>query len=344
MRKRIYALFFAGMLLASFPVSVLADSAGYVKEKKFTADNEEDNIPEFEQHIEKDGVEYTLSDIEIRTKEKIPVVETRYISKDIETVVKEGEAFEPLEEFQEEGITYQLVDVKQEKMEGVSLVEQAVSGYTDYTYPVTKDTVPKIKKITVKNSVTGENMEVDCELVDVVPNGGGWQPNSIDITFYNVDAGQYVWGNITVPGMEGQEIPLAGYEKELLQSVGADSSSRVRSLAWVSEPYTDDAGRICRNARADIEQYVEYYRANYAKTVKIEKPGTRVITTYEGEQTVVSNTDYKYKRVAKAYYEEVEKSKVPYVVAGIGILILIVLVVIILFVVSKKRKEKRDRG
>ena len=276
MRKRIYALFFAGMLLASFPVSVLADSAGYVKEKKFTADNEEDNIPEFEQHIEKDGVEYTLSDIEIRTKEKIPVVETRYISKDIETVVKEGEAFEPLEEFQEEGITYQLVDVKQEKMEGVSLVEQAVSGYTDYTYPVTKDTVPKIKKITVKNSVTGENMEVDCELVDVVPNGGGWQPNSIDITFYNVDAGQYVWGNITVPGMEGQEIPLVGYEKGTVavcsvQTVPAESGH------WpgYQNHVRDDAGRICRNARADIEQYVEYYRANYAKTVNIEKPGNK---------------------------------------------------------------------
>ncbi|WP_287971663.1 hypothetical protein [Blautia sp.] len=338
MRKKIYALFLTGIFLIPLPVQ--ADSSEYIKEKKFSAYSEEENIPEFEPHIEKDGVEYTLSDVEVKTEKKTPIEEIRYISKDIETIVQEGETFEPEKEWKEDGVTYKLVEVQQEKAEGVHAVEQVVSGYTDYTYPVTKDTVPKRKKITVKNAVTGENMEVECDLVDVVANGGGWQPNSIDITFFNVDADQYTWGNITVPGMEGQEIPLAGYEVELLQSVGADSSSRVKSLSWVSEPYTDEEGQICRDARAEIEQYVEYYRANYEKTVKTEKPGTKYIATYEGKQTVKSKTEYKYDRVAKAYYKEVEKSVVPYVVAGIGILLLIVLIVGILFVFSKKRKKE----
>lgn len=341
MNKKIGSLPLILSFCLLFPLTAQADtSADYVKEKEFSAYNEEENVPEFEQHIEKDGVDYTLSDIKVKTVKKTPVEETKYVTKEIETIIQEGESFNPEKEFTEDGISYKLVNMKQEKAEGINSVEQVVSGYTEYSYPVTKDTVPKTKKVTVRNSVTGEDMEVDCDLVEVVANGGGWQPNSIDITFYNVDANMYTWGDITVPGMEGQEIPLAGYEDELLRSVGADSSSRIKSIYWVSDSYTDEEGRICRNARADIEQYVDYYRANYTKTVTTEKAGTKYIASYEGEQKIKSTTDFKYDRIAKAYYQESEKSVVPYVVAGIGILLLIILIVGILFIFSKKRKKE----
>ena len=89
-------------------------------------------------------------------------------------------------------------------------------------------------------------------------------PITLILSFITWMQTDFEWNGIQIEG--NQEQPLQGYEQELLASVGADrNTSRVIRTYWTSDVYTDENGETCRNARADIEQYVNYYRANYEK-------------------------------------------------------------------------------
>lgn len=314
----------------------------YIKTVEFSAENETDNIPEFDKDIIKDGVEYTLSGVDVETVSREPKTLTNYFSKDIETIFPENQEYEPEDSFIEDGVLYVLSDINSELVDNVATYKQEVTGFNDYDHTVTEADVPQTKVITVNSIATGDPVEVTCNLENIIPNGGGWQQNTISIVFYNIGADMYEWNGITVPG--NQEIPLIGYEQELLESVGADSSSRVVDIYWVSEPYYDDLGQICRNAQADIEQYVQYYRANYRGTFQAEEPGVRYIATYEGNYTENSDTDFTYKRRATATYEVKSENQHidPLIIAGIGIslCVAIVLVILVLYILSKKKKKK----
>lgn len=248
MKSKMAVSFFAAGVLLLLPFRVSADTFDYVKEVPFTAENEQDGIPEFEEEITKDGVRYTLSEVQVETKEKVPVEETKYFSREQERILTEGEEFTPKEEVEEDGITYHLVEVRREKAEGLGSMEQMVSGYTDYPYPVSEAEIPQSKLVSVVNRASGETEEVSCKLTGIAPIEGEWQPNTVDIVFYNVDADWYEWNGTLVPG--NLEEPLKGYEQELLRSVGAaDGNSRVINTYWKTEPYMDSQGRLCRKPR-----------------------------------------------------------------------------------------------
>lgn len=326
---------------AAFSTPVAA-SSDYTKTISFDAENETDNIPEFENMIIKDGVEYTLSDIKIDTLEKIPVTSTHYYTREEEVFVPEGEQYSPPEQITMDGKKYSLESVETVEGQGPDTYHQEVSGFTDYDHFVSKEDIPQTKTITAKSAATGEDVEVSCQLVDVTENGGGWQENTISIIFYNVDADVYEWNGITVPG--GQDVPLQGYEDALLESVGAGSDSRVIRTYWTSDPYMDDQGRLCRNASADVQQYVTYYRATYKGTVTTGETGLVYKCTYTGAEEQETG-EFLYKREATAIYEEVEhKDVAPYVFIGIGIVILIavLLCVSILYVLAKKRRKGKE--
>lgn len=318
------------------------DAEYYTKVVTFTAENEQENIPVFEKTVEKDGVLYTLSDTKIETIKKTPRKEIVTYQKDEEVILPEGETFDPEEEKIEDGIIYKLVSTDSETADTVQSYEKSVTGYTDYDYPVAQADVPAIKVVRTTDD-QGNTVDVACSLTGITENGGGWQQNTISITFYNLGAEEYVWNGITVSG--SQEVPLSGYEEQLLQSVGADSSSRVLDTYWVSDPYVNEDGQLCRDAQADIEEYVGYYRANYAGQLKTDVQGIRYLAHYEGTKEVDSSTSYTFERQATARYEKVKESQIPeivkYILSGAGILILILLVILILYVVAKKQKKER---
>lgn len=101
-----------------------------------------------------------------------------------------------------------------------------------------------------------------------------------------------------------------------------------------------------QEAAPSIEQFVISYRASYEAKLTAEQEGTRRIMVYEGSKKVKSDTDFTYKRIARAGYVKVkEKSVRKTVLAGIGILILIFLVIGMLYLFAKKhgKKERKNR-
>lgn len=328
----------AALLYASTPV-LAASKDSFSKTINFKAENEQENIPDFDKEIIKDGQKYTLSGVSVRTLKKTPQKEVQYLTKEVETVVGAQEEYAPPEELQDNNFLYHLSHVEQEPIstpgEG-----QLVTGFVDYQYPIQQSDVPKTKAISTTDPATGETIQVTAELKNLVQQGGGWKPNYIDIKFYNMDADYFEWNGIQIEG--NQEQPLQGYEQELLASVGADrNTSRVIRTYWTSDVYTDENGETCRNARADIEQYVNYYRANYEK--RLDKNEVRYVAAYRAEQTVESQTSFIYERTATAKYEKDDNKIVKYIMAGAGILIFVAIVVAILYVIAKKKKKQEKK-
>ena len=338
--KKIFTFFMvaAALLSASTPV-LAAKNETFTKTVNFEAENEQEKIPDFDKEIIRDGQRYALSDVSVRTLKKTPVEEVQSLTKEVETVVDAEEEYAPPEKMQENNLFFNLLSVEQEPI-SIPGEGQLVTGFVDYQYEIKPADIPKVRTISATDTVTGETIEVTADFKNLVQQGGGWQPNYINIKFYNMDADYFEWNGIQVES--NQEEPLQGYEQELLASVGADqSNSRVLRTYWTSDIYTDESGATCRNARADIEQYVNYYRANYEK--RLDKQQIRYVALYEAQETVASDTSFIYERAATASYKKVENEIAKYIMAGAGIIVVVASIIAILYVIAKKKKKQEKK-
>lgn len=318
-----------------------------IKELLFsTEDAGESKDDEFQEIIKENGKTYRLQKVSYELVDKAPLE----IDQDTEKVVEsnpipEGEEYNAPETIEEEGVTYTLVSVEKEENVTAEEETQTVSGYTDYDRAVTASDVPATKQVTVKNQRTGENMTVTCNLKNIEAlTDSAWEDTFIDITFISYDASIFHWNGVTVT--KGTASPLAGYESELLSSVGADNSNyRVLNTYWTGEPYTDSDGVLCRNARADVQRKVNYYRVNYSAAVTLkEEKGTVYKATYKGTETVADKDRNLFTIKATATYKLQQNQYMPYVLAGIGIALLLLLITLILFLLRRKRKEEKENG
>lgn len=317
------------------------------KEIQFSSDRpEEIEATKFEETISENGKTYRLKDIQQEIVDKTPVKAEKEVEKTVDSeAITQGETFNPKETITEEDVTYTLDRIEEKERKTTGGQTQKVTGYTDYDHAVGKTDVPSTKKVTVKDNQTGENKTVTCSLTDVTPlSNQAWEDTHIDITFISYDSNIFRWNDVTVN--KSDSAPLSGYETQLLQSVGADTSNyRVNRTYWVGEAYTNRDGVLCRNARADVQRKVQYYRANYVGEIKHPEEVSTVYTAfYKGTQFTESTEDYVYVIKATATYEQEDNNTMKYVVATVGTLLFLALVVWILFILRKRRnKEKEER-
>ena len=97
-------------------------------------------------------------------------------------------------------------------------------------------------------------------------------------------------------------------------------------------------GVLCRDAIANVQQPVQMYRSEYSGVIQIPKE-TVYKAIYETED-VDGAKEYTVK--ATAVYAE-QKTVLPYILTGAGILILIGAVIAILMMLSKKKKEEQEK-
>lgn len=333
-RSLISSLIAVVLLMGLFLPVYAKEEADYTKSITFLTDNKAEKKDEnFEKKIKVDGKNYNLQSINYDVVKTNPKPE-----KTVESdPVREGQDYSPEKEIIVDGITFKLKSSLSHETIIEEEVIQKVTGYTDYDYAVTSADVPITKEFSVKNDRTGDIEIVQCQLQNITALDGTWIDTYIDIVFETYDAEMFSWNGVQVK--KNTNAPLAGYEKQLLTSVGADTENyKVGRTYWTSEPYTDSNGILCRNARADVKRYVTYYRASYNGEIKSGAVQGRYFTNiYEYE----SGEGDHYEIEATANYEEVKET--PMLVIGIGVLILICLIVFILFVISKRnKKEKRE--
>lgn len=332
MKARNKKAVFSFLLMVFLALPLQAAAAGNPLEKvaTLTGTSEEDYTKQAEQafakEIREDGKNYTLSGISCE------ITDTKYLDKKEKTIETEKT---PAETISEDGIEYTLVssDSREEIVEDQS--SQTVTAYDEYSYAVTAADVPSTKTVSARNETTGETEQVTCAFTGVSPAGTQTVSNTITITFSNYDAAYYDWNGHLIPRDDASP-QLAGYEGELLASVGAEEGSYITGIYWAGDPYTVD-GIVYRDAAADVEQQVQLYRANYRGEIYTPEEKQTVYTArYEAPDP---NGAVEYTVTATASYQE-ETSYLPYILGGVGILILAGLIVALLMLAARKKKEK----
>lgn len=311
------------------PLQISAAGSPLEKQITLTASSEEDYIAQaseaFPEKIEEDGATYE------RTGISYDVEDTEYLSKKEKNIETEEV---PAETISEDGIEYTLVssDSREEVVEEQS--SQTVTAYDEYSYAVTAADVPNTKTVTAQNETTGEAEQVTCTFAGISPAGTQTVSNTITITFSNYDAAYYNWNGHLIP-RDDSSPQLAGYENELLASVGAEERSYITGIYWTGDPYTVD-GVMYRDAAADVAQQVQLYRANYRGVINNPEERQTVYTArYEAPDP---DGAVEYTVTATASYQE-QTSYLPYILGGVGILILAGLIVALLMLAAKKKKE-----
>lgn len=322
------------MVVSVVPVQVLAADAEkeitkeiqiVVSEKKDAKDQAE---KKFSEVIKENGKEYKLTDITYKK------MNTEYLDKkekSIETTQK------PEKSLEDDGTTYTLKSVNETEKVVEASSEQIVTAYDDYDHAITASDVSGTKTVVQTNRKTGSEESVVCSLQNITDAGISTYDNIMSITFSNYDAAYYEWNGNYIPRNDEMP-PLAGYESQLLASVGAGEGSQIMNYSWSGEPYTVD-GIVYRDAVATVRQPVRMYRANYVGKISSPEKKEKIYkATYEapdqdGKKEITIS--------ATATYKEVKKSYVPYVVAtGIAILLLAGFIIAVLLLISKSKKEK----
>ena len=327
--KRI-AITFSFLLTALLPMQVMAKEHEITKEIQIVVNDNKDAAKQaekkFAQTIKEDGKEYELSDI---TYEKLT---TNYLEKKEKKVELKQK---PKEILEEDGVKYTLKYAEESEETLEASFEQTVTAYDDYDHAVTTSDVPGTKTVTQKDQRTGTDKSVVCTLQNITDAGTRIFDNTMSITFSNYDAAYYEWNGNYIPRND-ETPPLAGYEDQLLASVGAANGSEITGYSWSGEPYTSD-GVVYRDAVATVRRPVQMYRANYVGKISTPEKKEKVYkATYEapdkdGEKEITFK--------ATATYQEVKKSYVPYIVAGVGLFITVGLIILILFLLSKKKED-----
>lgn len=332
MKARNKKAVFSFLLMVFLAIPLQAAAAGNPLEKvvTLTGTSEEDYTKQaeqaFAQEIHEDGKTYKLSGISCE------VTDTKYLDKKEKTVETEEI---PAETISEDGIEYTLVSSDSQEKVVEDGNSQIVTAYDEYDYAVTAADVPDTKTVTARNETTGETELVTCAFTGISPAGSETVSNTITITFSNYDAAYYNWNGHLIP-RDDSSPQLAGYEDELLASVGAEEGSYITGIYWTGDSYTVD-GVVYRDAAADVEQQIQIYRANYRGEINTPEEKQTVYTArYEAPDP---DGAVEYTVTATASYQE-QASYLPYILGGVGILILAGLIVALLMLAAKKKKEK----
>ena len=235
----------------------------------------------------------------------------------------------------ENGEVYTLQSVSEREEVVTERREQMVTAYEEYDET---GNAASTKTVTVVNESTGRQEQVVCSLRGVYPLGSTVEQNQMSVVFSDYDAMYYEWNGNDILGNE-KTPPLAGYESQLLASVGADAGSQITGYYWNGEAYMVD-GVVYRDAVATVQQQKPRYRAEYTGKIVTPEKREKVYTAIYETPDKDGDKEVTVSAVA-VYTEQAERSIVPYVIAaGVGLVLLAGLLALILALLAKKKKEK----
>lgn len=323
------ALIFSGM--NTFAAD-MKNSSGYItKEHTFTSKEENADCKEvFDKSITENGVRYELKDITYKVMSKKPATIKKEKEKIVlSDVLDPNASYEPAKTLMENGVTYTLESY--EKTE-TKTETQKVNGFVDYSYHVDRQDVPEKKEFVAVNILSGKEESVLCELQGIEKAEQKWIDSSVNITFEDYDSDAFYWQGVEIPKNETN--PLYGHEELLIRSIGEDPNTcRIRTISWSGNAY-ENQGAVCRDAVAEVQRLVQYYRASYVGEFA---PGVCYQAVYKGIEEVESTEEFDYEILATANYK---KSFSSIIMAGIGIFIILLLVILLIYILSRKKKNK----
>jgi hypothetical protein len=235
---------------------------------------------------------------------------------------------EPVQEFLSENIRYQIQDV--EIIENQIKAEEIVYIKKEFNIEDVPQTIEEQGSIYQLESIEHKTTWIDGESIPIVYEN--YESNIFDFM------GEEVMKT---------DIPLAGYENILLESVGLEKErTRIKSITWQGQPYNYN-GLLYRNALANIEIEEELYIGNYKSIVPaiIE---TKYIATYNGIEDV-ENQEILKKEIELTIRYKIDTTMITNneivtiakAMGAIALILAVLLIVVVIYEVSKKRGGKK---
>lgn len=320
-------------------------------------DNPEKQNQEFDEFITVDGRNYVLDSVsyEVESKKR-----TEDSAENVKVITSEPftdtqEKHTPENEITEGGETYYLQSYETVETVLDARTEPVSDTITYPDHPV-EGKLPEAAKLSVKDSITGDSVEVQVPLTDVNYGEVHWVSGfEFPITVSDYDASMFDLNGKEVPLSE--DAPLKGYESDLLQMIGvSENAYRINHIEWDGEAYTDN-GILCRKLKATGDMLVQDCDATYSGVVNLPEVQAKAIQAVYADRPVATDSDaesgYTYTMKATVKYisntETLAKKTFldrlidfitnPIVVAVILTLLLIIL---ILWLLSKKRKKEEE--
>ena len=230
----------------------------------------------------------------------------------------------------EDGITYDLKDIKWSEEPNIEKVEYTV----DYGYLTEEPKVEETYEYTYTSPVTKKENTVKLPFVELQHGDKEWVDGfTANVVFHNIEGGTFTLGNHTFDYDKDKLSLTADDYAELVRMLGYDTTNyRLTSATWNGAPYEGKNGKLDRKALASGQQYATSYKALYKDEVENGKIYTAT-ATYSAE-VVDEAVEPVYHIRARGYYEK--ENKMIYV--SVGIVVGVLLVIGILYQLTRKKK------
>lgn len=163
--------------------------------------------------------------------------------------------------------------------------ERKIIEKTVNYYQAEEDKFPETITVTVQDGETSQ--EVSCHMAEKKVTGEQWQADfEVPVTFQDYGSDYYRLGSLEIPFKE-DSTGLEGCEEELLNQLGLSSECyQITEFQWAGEPYENERGVLCRDAKGKgqrlVKDYAVTYRGEFLKAVPEASVGeTERVSTIE---------------------------------------------------------------
>lgn len=359
MKKKIWIGISVVTLLAGLSVQAASD----IKVLSTTKMSDVEYNGKVYQYVLEEEIETKNPDTEVNFEDQNPVgwtlKEISYgdpeVIEEKKTLTKEKKYKDLLEKddskikgtITEDGITYDLKDIKWSEEPNIEKVEYTV----DYGYLTEEPKVEDTYEYTYTSPVTKKENTVKLPFVELQQGNKEWVDGfSVNVTFHNIEGGTFTLGKHAFDYDKDKLSLTTDDYVELVKMLGYDTSNyRLTSATWNGAPYEGKNGKLDRKALASGQQYATSYKALYKDEVENGKLYTATVT-YSAE-VVDEAVEPIYHITVRGYYDKntvwkniisfVTKHKAP-TVAIFSFLILGVMAMVI-WVIGQKRRDCEDK-
>ena len=264
------------------------------EERQYTTQNPDSDEAEklFEKELERDGVTYRLSEIQIEVIDEDGGSADSPLEIAGTPILREkAEEQKPEDVIQLDGVDYQLQESTLEETT-IEAHEETVEETVTYEAVEAKDVIPSQIPVTVTDDTTGQRMEAMASIASQEFSEERWEDGfSFTVTFHEYGIDGY-WLGDQVFMLDEENLDFTGYEELLLSLIEAEPENyRIHNAEWAGEPYEDSEGITCRDAVVSGEKLVRDCVITYRGTAVFEEePGVRYLASYKPKESADDGT------------------------------------------------------
>lgn len=151
-----------------------------------------------------------------------------------------------------------------------------------------EEQIPKQAAVALRDRITGQQLQKNYPVLLKECDREYWSADFVFTAVFHSNGSDYCrLGKKRIP-FNGMEPELMECEQELFEEINVKPEKyRILNAVWAGDPYQDEEGNSCRNARVTGEKQIADYHVTYGgEAVFPEAAGMKCIAVYRGFDSV----------------------------------------------------------